>query len=195
MNGHLEAEERQDQVRVYVKVKIIKPWDSFLLPLVPVPWSLSLSLFDHSIFLFPGALSTHTVSRSLHLTGCLSLSQGHSLAHISWCCCYSQLNARYVVLQGMNFILHLFLCSKLSQSLSPSACVFLSTVLFLGHLILFLPSFFQFPHVFASLCLFVHMFAFCLLVSSNRCKMQTSPGLCIHTHTLRSPQNGKGLLR
>ena len=153
MNGHLEAEERQDQVRVYVKVKIIKPWDSFLLPLVPVPWSLSLSLFDHSIFLFPGALSTHTVSRSLHLTGCLSLSQGHSLAHISWCCCYSQLNARYVVLQGMNFILHLFLCSKLSQSLSPSACVFLSTVLFLGHLILFLPSFFQFPHVFASLSL------------------------------------------
>ena len=112
MNGHLEAEERQDQVRVYVKVKIMKPWDSFLLPLVPVPWSLS-----HCMFLFPGALSTHTVSWSLHLTGRLSLSQGHSLAHISWCCCYSQLNARYVVLQGMNFILHLFLCNKLSPCL------------------------------------------------------------------------------
>ena len=99
MNGHLEAEERQDQVRVYVKVKITIPWDSFLLLLVPVPWSLSLNLFDHCIFLFPGALSTHCVSQSLHLTGCLSLSRGHSLAHVIWHCCYSQLNTRYTVLR------------------------------------------------------------------------------------------------
>lgn len=35
MNGNLEAEERQDQVRVYVKVKITKARDTFLL-LVPV---------------------------------------------------------------------------------------------------------------------------------------------------------------
>lgn len=40
MNGHLEAEERQDQVRVY-ESQDNETMGQFSSPLVPVPWSLS----------------------------------------------------------------------------------------------------------------------------------------------------------
>lgn len=104
MNGHLEAEEQRDQVRVPLKVKISTAWDTISsLSLFPCLGDL-VSVFE-SQHLCRSSVTAFLSPRLRCVFPCLSFlgfcphppSLGISVAYIIWCCCYSGLNTRYVV--------------------------------------------------------------------------------------------------